>query len=115
MGTILVGGSSGGCKRLHAKSTTAPTVAGIALVPAAAHMPAAERTVLEAPPIVEVPVAAFVAAREPRHTWHQHPEVGSTHFEEVQHPLDRPEPGVASRPSLRHPHFGCRPEEQQLP
>jgi hypothetical protein len=97
---------------------------GIVQVAAAAHTLAA-RSVLEAPPFVEVLVAAFVAEladivghlsqRVPGRTWRQHLEVGSIHFE-GHHSLGRPEPGAAFRPSLgQHSHFGCRLRELQLP
>jgi hypothetical protein len=97
----------------------------IVQVPAAAHTPAA-RSVLEAPPFVEVLVAAFVAEladivghlvqRVPGRTWRQHLEVGSIHFEEGHHSLGRPEPGAALRPFHgQNSHFGCGLPELQLP
>lgn len=100
-------------KKLQAEFTIASVaVAGIAPVPAG-RTPAAEQTVLEAQPVAEVLVAAFVAGladiveqvgpRVLRRTWHHHLGVDSSHFEE-RHRLGRPESGVASRPSPRY-HF----------
>lgn len=98
---------------------------GIVRVPAAAHTPAFQ-SVLEALPLVEVLVGAFVAEladivgqlvkRVPGRTWCQHLEVDSIHFEEGHHSLGRSEPGAAFQPSHgQHSHFGCRLPELQLP
>ena len=109
-------------KKIRAESTAASVAAGIAPVPAAAHNPAAEHTVLEARPFAEVIVAGLAAEHtvlEARpfaevivaglaadivdqvlhRIWRHHPGVDSSHFEEERHQLGRPESGVASRPS----------------